>query len=133
MWTHIVNAVLGIWVMAAPAVLGFVGTPIETAHYIIGPIIVSFAVIAWWEETRPAGRVNVLTGLALVVVPFLIGAGMAATVNSVLVGSVVMVLAFRLSDYHPEKFGGGWSVLWQPDRLQQGSEHHTDTGSAARK
>lgn len=122
MWAHIVNAVLGLWIMAAPAVLGFAETTAAPAYRIIGPLIVSFAVVAWWEETRPVGQANLLTGLALLVVPFVLGFGMVALVNSMVVGVAVAALSRVWGTYRPETFGGGWSVLWNTERLEKYSK-----------
>jgi hypothetical protein len=126
MWAHILNALLGVWVMVAPAVLGYTGTALSTAHRIIGPLIVTFAVIAWWEETRLAGHANVLTGVALIIVPLLIGSGTGALINSIVVGVVVAALALVRGTYRPETFGGGWSVLWYTDRLPRSGKPHDE-------
>jgi hypothetical protein len=52
MWAQCLNAMLGIWLMAAPTILGY-GGPARTNHQIVGPLAVSCAVIALWEVTRP--------------------------------------------------------------------------------
>jgi hypothetical protein len=128
-----VNAVLGIWIMVSPAVLGFAGTSAAPAYRIIGPLIVSFAVVAWWEETRPVGRANLLTGLALIVVPFVMEFGMVALVNSLVVGVAVAALSQVWGTYRPETFGGGWSALWNTERLEKYSTStETDTQSPGR-
>lgn len=121
MWAHIVNAILGIWVMAAPVVLGYAEHNAAVAHRIIGPLIVTFAVIAWWEETRLAGHANLVVGLALIMVPAFLGVSMAAIINSIGIGVVVAILSLIRGTYRPETFGGGWSVLWNEDKLWQHS------------
>jgi hypothetical protein len=56
MWAHMVNAVLGIWIMVSPAVLGFAGTSAAPAYRIIGPLIVSLADALEHPTTRRQGR-----------------------------------------------------------------------------
>jgi hypothetical protein len=105
--------------MAAPAVLGYADSDAAVAHRIIGPLIVTFSVIAWWEETRLAGHANLLTGLALIVVPLLFGFDRVVALNSIGFGVVVAILSVIRGTYRPETFGGGWSVLWKPDKMPQ--------------
>ena len=51
MWAQVVNAALGIWLMVAPAVLGY-GAPAQANDRIIGPVVATFAIVSWWEATR---------------------------------------------------------------------------------
>ena len=44
MWAHILNALLGIWLMIAPAVLAY-GAPARRCGRSSGPVIAMFAVI----------------------------------------------------------------------------------------
>lgn len=114
MWARYVNAALGIWLMAAPAVLGFEGSAAATNYRIVGPIITSFAVIAITDATRPARRVNLVAGLSLLVTPWVVGfASTTATLNAVAVGAVVALLSLVRGPITDE-FAGGWSTLWPP-------------------
>ncbi len=113
MWAHFINAALGIWLMAAPAVLGY-AAPAQTNDRIIGPVIATFAIVAWWEATRPAGRWNLPLGIWLLLAPWVLGyGGTTAIVHSLVVGALVAGLSLVRGQYRPEKFGGGWSALWQ--------------------
>lgn len=112
MWARLANIVLGLWVMAAPAVLTY-GDPARTNDRIIGPIIVTFATVAIWETTRQVRRVNSILGLWLVAAPWILGyPGTLIIINSMITG--LLILAFSLIEGKREKrVGGGWSVLWQ--------------------
>lgn len=115
MWAHIVNAFLGVWVMAAPAVLGYGGTALATSDRIVGPVIATFAVVAWWEATRPVGRWNVVLGLWVIVAPWILGVdGTWAVVNGMAVGALVTALSFVKGKVE-KTYGGGWSSLLQDD------------------
>ena len=111
MWAQVVNSLLGIWLMVAPAVLGY-GAPAAVNDRIAGPIAASFAVIACSEVTRPARRVNLPLGLWLVVAPFVLGYGATAPlVNSLLVGVALAALSF-VKGTVDARFGGGWRAVW---------------------
>lgn len=120
MWARIVNFLFGLWLMAAPALLGHVGTPAEVNDRIVGPLIASFAFVAIWDVTRGLRWVNTLLGLWLIAVPFLLGAwvqdwSFPATINSVLVGLYVTALSLvRGAVQH--HFGGGWRSLLESHR-----------------
>jgi hypothetical protein len=60
--------------------------------------------VAWWEETRPVGQANVLTGLALIIVPFVLGFGTVALIHSIVAGVAVLALARVWGTYRPETF-----------------------------
>ena len=111
MWAQIINALLGVWLMAAPAVLGY-GAPAATNDRIIGPIAASFAVIAWWQATRPTRWVNLPLGLWLLLAPWVLGYGAtAAVVNSMAVGAALAALSLVEGTVDAE-FGGGWRAVW---------------------
>lgn len=116
MWAHVINAALGIWLMAAPSVFGYANSAAATNDRFAGPLIATFAIVAWWETTRPVGRWNVVIGAWLVVAPFILGyASTAATINGVVCGLAVAGLSLVMGTYRPERFGGSWSALWSDD------------------
>ncbi len=114
MWPQIVTVALGVWLMAAPAALGYSGA-VRTAHEIVGPIIATFAWVAAAECTRSVRRANLPLGAWLVVAPLLLDHPSNAAVNSVVVGIAVVLLA-RARGTPRTRFGGGWRSLRQkPD------------------
>jgi hypothetical protein len=112
MWAQLINAMLGIWLMAAPTILGYVG-PARTNHQIVGPLAVSCAVIALWEVTRPVRWGNLALGLWLLVAPWMFTDTWGALFNSSLVGLLLMAFALVRGQAEPQRFGGGWSALWR--------------------
>lgn len=119
MWAQCINMLLGIWLMAAPTALGYVG-PARTNHRIIGPLAVSCAVIALWEVTRPVRWGNFVFGLWLLVAPWVFTDTWAALLNSSLVGLLLMIFASVRGTAEPQRFGGGWSVLWRVHSISWG-------------
>lgn len=51
-WTQVLNTALGVWLIAAPAAIGYAGSA-RINDGIFGPLVASIAVIAIWEATRP--------------------------------------------------------------------------------
>ena len=106
MIARLVNTLVGIWLMAAPAMLGY-GAPAATSDRIAGPLAATCAIVAMWEATRPVRRVNLLAGLWLVLAPWLLGYdATAATVNSTACGLVLAALSLVRGRVEG-RYGGG--------------------------
>lgn len=107
MWARLANTVLGIWLMAAPAVLGY-GDPAQTNDHIAGPLAATFAIIAIWETTRALRWCNLLIGLWQLLAPWVLGGYPGeAMMNSLAAG--VLMIAFSLVRGKIENtYGGGW-------------------------
>lgn|SRR5688500_4133006 len=111
MWTHLLTALIGIWLMASPAVLSYADLA-RANDRIIGPIVASMAMIAIWEISRPLRWVNVILGAWLLIAPWLLGYRLDARWNSLAAGA--LILAFSLvKGKRTHKVGGGWSALWK--------------------
>jgi hypothetical protein len=94
-WTLIVSAALGVWLMAAPAVLG-VGGPAANSHHLAGALVVTWAVIAFGEVARPVRLLNVPMGLWIAGAPWLLsGATVAARWTDLFLGISLIVLSIR--------------------------------------
>jgi hypothetical protein len=115
MWPRFINAALGIWLMAAPSVLGYVGTGAEINERICGPILITFSIVAIWETTRPLRWVCAATGAWLLVSPWIFGFDATIIINEMLVGAVALTMGLIKGEIS-QKFGGGWSDLWPPHR-----------------
>jgi predicted cobalt transporter CbtA len=111
-WAQLIATALGIWLMAAPDVLGH-GEPARTNDQIVGPLVATFAFIAVWEVTRGLRWLNAVLGAWLVVAPALLGyPEPRSIINSVVVGVVVIGLSL-VRGAMTERFGGGWRSLWR--------------------
>lgn len=111
MWSHVIAAAVGIWLMIAPAVLGFEGTPAEISHRIAGPLIATFSIIAWWQVLRGLRMMSAVAGAWLVIAPILLGHTEAAAWNSVLSGLAVLGLSL-IQGKITTRYGGGWRALF---------------------
>lgn len=110
MWFQLAAAVVGVWLMASPSVLGF-DDPARTSVLIAGPLAVSAAVVSAWEIGRGLRWINVLVGVWLLVSPLLLGFVMNAAINSSIAGSLLIALSL-LGRHISGRYGGGWRSLW---------------------
>ncbi len=94
-WTLVVSALLGAWLMFAPAVFGVaIETTAANINHLGGALIVVVSVICMGEVMRKGRYLNVLLGLAVAVIPwFLADSTLALNVSSALVGIVVALMA----------------------------------------
>ncbi len=104
-WNLLAGALLGLWLMASPAVLGITGAAADSDH-LAGALVVTWAVIAFGEVARPARLLNVPIGLWIVVAPWLLsGHTGASRWNDVLIGAAVVALSVRRGRI-AQRFGG---------------------------
>lgn len=101
-WNLAVSAALGIWLMAAPAVLGTHGAAAASAQ-LVGALVATFAVIAMGEIARAARFVNVLLGAWLIAAAWLLtGATPLSQWHEVTVGLILVLLSLprgRVTDH----------------------------------
>jgi hypothetical protein len=120
MWPRLVSTALGLWLMFAPAVLGYSTTsPVASASdRIIGPIVMSAAIAAIWPEIRPLRWVTVVMGALAVLAPLVVGPfvswPLTAAVNSVVTG-LAMIASGLVRGEIDSRFGGGWRSIWRDD------------------
>ena len=115
MFAQIVLTVVGLWLMFAPSVLGYQGTAADSDRF-AGPLLAAFAFLAIFRITRGLRWVNLPIGAWLIVGPLLLGFPTDATVNSIVCGVLVVVLA-PIGRVDQSRYGGGWITLWRTDRL----------------
>ena len=65
---QLASALVGVWLMAAPAALSFDG-PASTNARIVGPLIASFGITAMAQCTRNVRRANLPLALWLLLAP----------------------------------------------------------------
>lgn len=130
MWPRIPNMILGLWLMAAPAVLGLPANhPAATNDRIIGPLVVTFAVVAMSEITFPLRRANYLLGAWLLIAPWVLGylgGPISAIINSLVVGVLIVGFA-RIPGKRSHYLAGGWSSLLPGRPLYEGRQPASST------
>jgi hypothetical protein len=109
----------GVWLMFAPAVLGY-GDPAAANDRLVGPAVAGTAFVALWEVVRSVRWIALPFGLWLALAPFVLGySETAATVSSV-VAAVVIVASTPPSPGDPSRFAGGWLSLTRRRETQEG-------------
>lgn len=112
MYAQLAAFLLGVWLTAAPGVLGL-GDPARACFHVVGPLVALFALTAAYQVTRPARWVNLPLGVWLIASPWALGfAGRAETNWGVVVGLAVTGLSL-VRGTPTKRFGGGWSALWR--------------------
>jgi len=108
-WNLLLSAALGIWLMAAPAVLGNQGAAADSDH-LFGALMVTFALIALAEVARTVRYLNIPLGAWIVAAPWLLsGATPGAKVNGVIIGGLLILLSV-LRGKVQERYGS-WDRL----------------------
>jgi hypothetical protein len=103
-WNMLISAALGVWIMAAPSVLGAIGAAAKS-NYVAGALIVTWSVIAFGEIVRPIRLLNILMGLWMIAAPFIFdGDTPGSRWNDILVGVAIIALSFRRGRIE-ERFG----------------------------
>jgi len=108
-WNLLVTAVLGAWLMVAPAVFQTEG---QTAHsdHILGALVVTVAIVAFAEVTRAARFINIALALGLIVLPWVFGgATFASGINDLIIG--VLIIGLSIPPGKIKNTYGGWNAL----------------------
>lgn len=107
---RLVVVAAGVWLVFAPAVLGY-GDPAAANDRLIGPAVAGAAFVALWGVLRPVRWLAVPFGFWLLVAPFVLGFEQTpATISSIVTGIVVLVATPPGSE-DPGRYGGGWRAL----------------------
>lgn len=111
MIVQVVLTLAGLWLMAAPAVLGY-GEPASTSDRIAGPVMAAVAFISIATITRGLRWANLPVGLWLLGAPWLLDLPVDATVSSTAVGLLAVAMAGTGAP-DQERYAGGWRSLWE--------------------
>ncbi len=115
-WAQLVVMLLGLWLMLAPAVLGYDnGGAAAMNDRIVGPVVATLATVAIWEVTRSLRWVNVVLGLWLIVGVWVIGGETVAAINSTATGVGIVALSV-MQRWRVVRYGEGWWGAWRAVR-----------------
>lgn len=94
-WNIMAAALLGVWLLAAPAVLGSTGA-MANSNYITGAMVTTFSVLALAEAGRAARFLNFAFGAWIVIAPFVLDpSGAADRWNGAVAGALLIALSIR--------------------------------------
>lgn len=118
MWAQALAAAIGLWLYAAPGVLGY-GDPAATSDRIVGPLVLSFSFVAMWEFVRGLRLANRPLALWLLAAPLVLGYPTDALVSGMLSGAAVLGLSFVRGKVEG-RYGGGWAAVFRRDGNRAG-------------
>ena len=104
-WPITAQLVIGVWLMARPDILPFVGRAADCDH-LLGAMIVTVAAVAAAEVTRVARYFNVFFGLVLIVVAFIFAIPAPMVFCSEIISGVVLIFASLPKGAIVERYAG---------------------------
>lgn len=102
--------VAGLWLMASPAVLGYVDTTAESSDRIVGPVVAALSFVAVWGIGRALRWATLPIGVYCLVLPTVLGFPGDAVLSNLAAGAVFVGTAFWRGQVK-ERYGGGWMSL----------------------
>lgn len=114
MWSQMVMALLGIWLMVAPAVFGF-AKYIADNERIVGPLVASFSTIAIWECTRNVRLLNIPFAVWLFAAPLVLSYDNDLALMNDYVVAILLIFLCMVRPSREHRFGGGWPSVWRND------------------
>ena len=90
-WSIILQAIVGVWLMARPDILPFNNENADLDHW-MGAIIVTVAAVATAEVTRTARFVNVIAGVILFIMSLIFSSGSTPVLISGIASSVLLII-----------------------------------------
>ena len=109
MWAPALTSMLGVWLTAAPDVMGY-GGHARLSNQLVGVWMATFGVIAMSECLRALQWVDLALGVWLISAPFLLDYSDERACGSLVVGIAAISLTFVRTPVR-ERFGGGWTSL----------------------
>jgi hypothetical protein len=107
MLAQISGVIGGVWLMAAPAVFAYAGRPAGHVHRIVGPLLVTVALVSRSAVTRGLRWANALFGVTLVLAVAVVPHGLAAGLSGIGVGLAVAAAA-PFGGAVDDDLGAGW-------------------------
>ncbi|EWG98009.1 NAD-dependent epimerase/dehydratase family protein [Halomonas sp. BC04] len=107
-WNLALCILIGAWLMLTRITFGAEGTLANWDH-LVGALIITVGIIAMAESARPVRWLLIPLAAMLFFTPFLHGAGMLSTINSLACGVAVIALSLRRGPIRGEY--GSWSRL----------------------
>jgi hypothetical protein len=110
MWARIVTIALGIWLMVAPDLFDFNKTISDNGH-IIGPLMITFSVVALSECMRNVKMLNLALAAWLLFAPWILHYDNSAAVASDYATGVLALMLTLVKQKRQHWFAGGWYGL----------------------
>jgi len=113
MWARVITIILGLWLMVAPGLLGF-SKVIATNGHVVGPLLITFSVIALSECMRNVRWLNVPLAAWLLFAPWILQYGNTVAFVSDYITGVLCLLLTLPGPARKHYFSRGWYGLFKP-------------------
>lgn len=114
-----VGVAAGLWMMVAPAVLGYSGSG-ATNDRIVGPAAAAVAWVAASETTRSVRWINLPVAVWVLVSPLFLNYPDSGAIHAVLSGITLLLSTAAIERIPSERYAGGWRTLMdRPQRTEQ--------------
>ncbi len=123
MWAKIISILLGVWLIVSPDIFAMSKQGTNN-NYIVGPLVITFAVIALWEINRNVIKANYLVAAWIFISPLFVDYNSNIGLVSNFVAAILIILLARVPSKTTQSFGGGWASLMDKD-----PKHARQTGS----
>ena len=110
MWSQLTLTILGIWMMVAPAILGYDKNISDNAH-IVGPLIATFSMIAIWECTRNMRLLNLPVAFWMMAAPLFIEYNNDTALMHDYGVAIAVIFLLLVKPARKHTFAGGWLSL----------------------
>lgn len=115
MWAAIVNVIIGLWIMVSPERFDY--TELEANNYfIVGPLVVTAAVISIWDVNRNVRYFNLFAGVWFLLSPLVLPYETSHAVWNSLASGLLLVFFSLFKGQIKRQFGGGWETLFTADK-----------------
>ena len=108
----IINILLGLWLTLSPSLLSFEKAAANN-NYILGPLVITFAITAIWEVNRSVRFFNLLAGAWLVLSPFILGFESSIAILITITTGVLIMIFSLIKGTIKGNYGGGWKSLFE--------------------
>jgi len=112
MWAAIINVIIGLFLMIAPAIFHF-DKSIADQYHIAAPVVITCAIVSLWEVNHSAHYFNIVPGLWFIITPFIFHFQSPTARWIAVVSGVLIVLLSLVKRKVKGKYGGGWRSLLQ--------------------
>lgn len=107
-WNLALCVLIGAWLMFTRVTLGN-EAGMANADHLIGAFVITVSIIAWAEVARSVRYLNIVLGIALLITPFVFGAGLLSTAASIVCGVLLIALCLRRGPVNEQY--GTWDRL----------------------
>ncbi len=104
-WPIVAQLAIGVWLMARPDILPFVGRTADCDH-LLGALAVTVAALASAEVTRIARFINALLGLLLIVLAFLFARHLPIVFGSEFISGIILIFVSLPKGHIIERYAG---------------------------